>query len=128
MYSYLGIGEAGLAHMLEDVHTLTRIKCWGYLQQVADEEKKEGLVVYQVINHDREEIFFGVTDTDLQETIGEVAKDPNGPAKEWKEGELVQWRPLTDFLPEAQAQALASELEGKEPPNKFTVIPHLSNS
>jgi hypothetical protein len=95
---------------------------------VADEEKKEGLVVYQVINHDREEIFFGSTNIDLQEAIGNVAKDPNGPAKEWKEGELVQWRPLTDFLPEDQAAALAAELEGKEPPNKFKVIPHISKS
>ena len=95
---------------------------------MSEEEKKEGKVVYQVINHDREEIFFGVTDVDLHETIGEVAKDKDGPAKEWQEGEVVQWRPLTDFLPEEQAIALAQELEGKEPPNKFKVIPHISKS
>ena len=83
-------------------------------------------LVFQVINHDREEIFFGVTDIDLRETMGEIAKDKNGPAKDWKQGEVVQWRPLTDFLPEEQAYALAAELEGKEPPNKFRVIPHIS--
>ena len=95
---------------------------------MAEEEKKEGKVVYQVINHDREEIFFGVTDFDLRETVGEVAKDKNGPAKDWQKGEVVQWRPLTDFLPEEQALALAEELEQKEPPNKFRVIPHVSKS
>jgi len=95
---------------------------------VAEEEKNEGKVVYQVINHDREEMFFGVTDIDLRETVGEVAKDDNGPAKDWKKGEVVQWRPLTDFLPDEQADALARELEEKEPPNKFRVIPHVSKS
>ena len=93
---------------------------------VSEEEKKEGKVVFQVINHDREEIFFGVTDIDLRETMGEIAKDKDGPAKDWQQGEIVQWRPLTDFLPEEQAYSLAAELEEKEPPNKFRVIPHIS--
>ena len=93
---------------------------------MADEEKPEGKVVFQVINHDREEIFFGVTDEQLEQHMGELAKDTSGPAKEWKQGELVQWRPLTDFLPEEQAVALAIELEGRDPPNKFRIIPYVS--
>ena len=96
----------------------------GYLQGVAEEAQNEGLVVYQVLNHDRSEMFFGVANTDLREVMGEIAKDKNGPAKDWQPGELVQWRPLTDFLPETQAVALAKELESRSPPNKFTVIPY----
>jgi hypothetical protein len=96
----------------------------GYLQVVADEAQPEGLVVFQVLNHDRSEMFFGVANTDLRDVMGEIAGDKDGPAKDWKQGELVQWRPLTDFLPESQAMALAKELESRSPPNKFTVIPY----
>lgn len=97
---------------------------------MADEssEQKEGLVVYQVLNLDREEMFFGVTDMMLEEQMGEIAKMKDGPAKGWAKGELVQWRPLTDFMPEEQAVALASELEGKVPPNKYAVIPFVARS
>jgi len=79
-------------------------------------------IVYQVINLTREEMFFGTTDIELSKEIERIAKDPNGPAKGWAKGELVQWRPLTDLLPEEQARSLAVDLSKHAPPNKFKVI------
>lgn len=80
------------------------------------------LFVYQVINFDEEEMFFGTSDQELEKEIERIAKDPSGPAKAWKQGQLVQWRALTDELPEAQAKSLHKDLEARQPPNKFRVI------
>lgn len=102
---------------------MTQVPSAVYFRDVAEAEKKEGKLVYQVLNLDREEMFFGVTDFDIDATVGAVAKINGGPAAGWKSGELVQWRPLTDILPDKQAMALADELQGKTPPNKFKVLP-----
>ena len=80
------------------------------------------MIVYQLINFDREEIIFGTTDILLEKEVERVAKDPKGPAAEWKRGDFVQWRPLTDVLEPHMALALHKELEKKTPPNKFRVI------
>jgi hypothetical protein len=85
-------------------------------------------IVFQVINMDREEMFFGTTDMELTKTIEAIAKDAKGPAAGWQKGELVHWRPLTDLLPAEQAKSLASDLEKKTPPNKFKVIPNVAKS
>ncbi len=92
-------------------------------------ERPEGAkVVYQVVNLDREEMFFGITDIELAKQMGEIAKLRDGPAAGWQRGELVQWRPLTDWLPEDQALAMARDLEKKKPPNRFTVHPFAERS
>ena len=81
------------------------------------------MIVYQVINFDREEMFFGTTDIHLEKEIERIAKDPAGPAKDWGQGEVVHWRPLTDLLEPSTARSLHQDLEAKDKPNKFTVIP-----
>lgn len=80
------------------------------------------MIVYQVINLDRQEMFFGTTALQLEEEIERVAKDPRGPALGWKRGDVVRWRPLTALLEEVQARALHKDLESKDAPNKFRVI------
>lgn len=79
-------------------------------------------VVYQVINHDREETFFGVTDRPLDQTLEVIAKDPRGPARGWKKGDTVEWRPLTDLLDREAAHLLHRELEGSKG-RTYTLIP-----
>ena len=68
-------------------------------------------------------MFFDVTDVEIEKAILRIAKDPKGPAAGWSKGECVTWRPLTDLLPPEQAKALVGELQSKEPPNNFRVIP-----
>ncbi|MEL6187194.1 MAG: hypothetical protein AAFU79_21420 [Myxococcota bacterium] len=79
-------------------------------------------VVYQIINHDREETFFGVTDIQLEAEVERIAKDPQGPARAWKKGETVEWRPLTDVMDLEGAKLLHRELEGSTG-REFTLIP-----
>jgi hypothetical protein len=79
-------------------------------------------VVYQVINHDREETFFGVTDQPLVQEIERVAKDPKGPARQWKKGDTVEWRPLTDMMDLEGARLLHRELEGSKG-RQFALLP-----
>lgn len=78
--------------------------------------------VYQITNFDSEEMIFGTTDLPLEKEVERIAKDPAGPAKGWKQGQVVQWRPLTDLLPPARASALHLEIESKTPPNKYRVL------
>jgi hypothetical protein len=80
------------------------------------------MIVYQLINFDREEIIFGTTDIHLEKEVERIAKDPKGPASHWKKGDVVQWRPLTDLIDPAFARQLHKELESKMPPNKYKVI------
>lgn len=85
--------------------------------------ENEKLVVYQVMNFDREELFYGTTALELDREIEKIAKNTSGPAREWKKGDTVSWRPLTDKMEAAAAHMLHRELEQRTPPNKFTVIP-----
>jgi hypothetical protein len=80
------------------------------------------VILYQVVNLDRQELFFGVTATRLEQEIERIAKDPTGPAKGWQKGDVVHWRPLTDLIDRAFADRLHREFEGKPPPNKFKVL------
>lgn len=71
-------------------------------------------VVYQVINHDRRETFFGTTNIPLEREVERIAKDPQGPARAWKKGETVEWRPLTDLLEPEAARLVHRELEASK--------------
>jgi hypothetical protein len=86
---------------------------------VADEE----MIVYQVVNLDRQELFFGTTSTPLEKEIERLAKDTGGPASTWQRGDVVHWRPLTPMISASFARQLHREFEKKTPPNKFKVIP-----
>ncbi len=79
--------------------------------------------VYQVINFNREELFFGTAEESLDRELERLAKDPKGPASGWKKGDVVSWRPLTDKLDPQMARTLHRQFESKAPPNKFKVIP-----
>ena len=81
------------------------------------------MIVYQIINFDREEIIFGHTEIHIEKEVERIAKDPKGPASHWKKGDLVQWRPLTDLIAPERAAELHKELESHTPPNKYRVIP-----
>ncbi len=81
------------------------------------------MIVYQVVNLDRQELFFGTTVVHLDQEIERLAKDPRGPASGWKKGEVVHWRPLTPPLSPSFARQLHRDFEKKTPPNKFKVIP-----
>lgn len=85
------------------------------------------MIVYQLINFSQEEMLFGTTDHQLNEEVERIAKDPKGPTRHWKKGDVVQWRPLTMLLEPDVAKQLHRQLEAKTPPNKFKVIP-TSNS
>ena len=80
------------------------------------------LYVYQITNFDAEEMIFGTGELPIEKEVERIAKDPNGPAKAWKQGQVVQWRPLTDLMPPQRAQSLLLELESKTPPNKYRVL------
>lgn len=82
----------------------------------------ETLIVYQVMNLEREEVFYGTTATSLNDEILRLAKDPRSPAKQWKRGEAVAWRPLSVPLDPDAARLLHREFEMREPPNKFKVL------
>ena len=91
--------------------------------------KAQPLIVYQVMNLEREELFYGTTAQPLDEVITELASAFNSPASGWKKGEVVTWRPLTpEPLPPSMAKLLHRELEGKTPPNKFKVLKTLPSS
>lgn len=79
-------------------------------------------VVFQFMNHSREEMFYVTTDIPIEEMILKIAKDRKGPAKDWEKGDAVNWRPLTDLLPAEQAHAMAVELSGTKPPNNYEII------
>ena len=81
------------------------------------------MIVYQLINEDRQEIIFGTTDIHIEKEVERIAKDTKGPAAGWKKGNLVRWRPLTDLLEPEVARQIHKDLESKTPPNKFRVIP-----
>lgn len=80
------------------------------------------MIVYQLINEDRQEIIFGTTEIHIEKEVERIAKDTKGPAAAWKKGDLVRWRPLTDLIEPEVARQLHKDLEGKVPPNKFAVI------
>lgn len=79
-------------------------------------------ILYQVINHSREEMFFGVTDQKLEQEIERLSKDPKSVAAHWQKNDLVQWRPLTPALDEPAVKNLHKEIETHTPPNKFKVL------
>ena len=79
-------------------------------------------VVYQVINHDRKETFFGITDAQLEQEVERLAKDPKGPAKDWKKGETVEWRPLTELMELRGARLVHRELESSQG-REYTLLP-----
>lgn len=81
------------------------------------------MIVYQVVNLDRQELFFGTTAVELEKEIERLAKDPKGPAAAWQKGDVVHWRPLTDLIAPEFAKQLHQEFEKRKPPNKFKVIP-----
>lgn len=79
-------------------------------------------VVYQVINHDQEVTFFGLTDIPLEKEMERLAKDPKGPAKGFKKGDTVEWRPMSNLMTVEGARLLHKELESSKG-RKFTLIP-----
>ncbi len=86
-------------------------------------DEDEALVVYQVINHDREQIFYGTTAGQVADELEKIARDPGGPAKGWKFGDTVTWRTLSVPLKPVEARYLHRQFESGEPPMKFAVIP-----
>ena len=82
----------------------------------------EPLIVYQIMNFDREEILYGTCVEPLEKELERLAKDPRGPTKLWKHGEVVSWKPVTEPLEPASAHMLHREFENGNPPNKFTVL------
>ena len=80
------------------------------------------VVVYQIMNFDREEILYGVTGGKLEDEVLRLARDRKGPTKDWSKDEVVSWRPITGALKPAEARLLHREFESKTPPNKFTVL------
>ncbi|MBI2378503.1 MAG: hypothetical protein HYV07_31175 [Deltaproteobacteria bacterium] len=81
------------------------------------------VILYQVINIDREEMFFGTCSTELEKEMERLSKlGANGPMKEWKKGDILQWRPLTEKIDENVAKTLHAEIQKKTPPNKYRVI------
>ncbi len=87
---------------------------------MAEEQKR--WVVYQVVNLDAQELFFGHTDIHLEKEIAKIARDRKGPTRDWRKGDTVHWRPLTDMISKSFAQKLHKQFESKSPPNKFAVI------
>lgn len=81
------------------------------------------MFVYQVINFNREEMFFGTSEVPLEKELERLAKDRQGPASGWAKGEVVSWRPLTELLDPSMAKTLHKQFESKRAPNKFRVIP-----
>ena len=81
------------------------------------------MIVYQLINEDRQEMIFGSTELAIDVEIERLGKDTKGPAGGWKKGDSVRWRPLTELLEPEVARQIHKDLESKVPPNKFRVIP-----
>jgi hypothetical protein len=82
----------------------------------------DGLILFQVMNFDREEILYGTTAESVEKAIEALAKDPRSPARHWKRGEVVSWKPITDVVEPASARMLHREFESRTPPNKFKVL------
>ena len=80
------------------------------------------MIVYQVINHDREEMLFGRTELHIEKEMERLAKEPKGPVAHWKKGEVVTWRPLTPLMEPDTAKQFHKDLEAKPKPNKFKII------
>lgn len=89
---------------------------------MAAEDPDEVVVLYQVQNFDRQELFYGLTAGRLDKEIEKIARDTKGPAAGWKRGEVVSWRPIVDGLKRKEARVLHAQFETKPPPNKFKVI------
>ena len=83
----------------------------------------EKLIVYQVMNLDREEVLYGCTARSLEDELVRLAKNLQGPTKAWRKGEAVTWRALTGPLDPRGANVLLRQLESGTPPNRFTVLP-----
>ncbi|MCC7381815.1 MAG: hypothetical protein IT384_08305 [Deltaproteobacteria bacterium] len=79
-------------------------------------------ILYQVINHTSQELFFGMTELPLDKEIERLAKDPKAPCAHWKKGDIVQWRPLTEQMEERFVRTLHRDVETRTPPNNFRVI------
>lgn len=90
-------------------------------------DEDEAVVVYQVINHDREQIFYGTTSGQVADELEKIARDPGGPAKGWKFGDTVTWRTLSPPLKLVEALYLQRQFESGEPPMKFAVIRRLAD-
>ena len=80
------------------------------------------MILFQVMNFDREEILYGTTAGTVEAEIERLSKDPRGPTKHWKHGEVVSWKPITGPLAAHEAGMLHREFEKKAPPNKFKVL------
>lgn len=80
------------------------------------------LIVYQIMNFDREEILYGTCPAPIEKELERLAKDPRGPTRHWKHGEVVSWKPITDPMEASSARMLHREFENGQPPNKFTVL------
>lgn len=78
--------------------------------------------LFQVINHTRQEIFYGTTDQVLDKEMEKLAKDPKGPAAGWQRGDAVSWRAMTDWMDEAIVRNLHQSIETRVPPNRFKVL------
>lgn len=90
-------------------------------------DEDAALVVYQVINHDREQIFYGTTAGQVSDELEKIARDPGGPAKGWKFGDTVTYRTLSAPMKPVEALYLHRQFEQSEPPMKFKVIPTLKD-
>lgn len=97
---------------------LTSDACSAYLVGMA-----EPVILYQIMNLDREELFYGITADPLEKELEKLASAFNSPAAGWKKGEVVTWRAITpEPLPTDLANLLWRELESKTPPNNFKVL------
>jgi hypothetical protein len=100
--------------------SLTRKPSAATTEAVANDDQE--VMFYQVINFDRQEVFFGVTAQHIEKEIERLAKDRASPAGAWKKGEIVSWRPIADGLKPNEAKVLHRQFEQKTPPNKMKVI------
>lgn len=82
----------------------------------------EQLIVYQIMNFDREEILYGTCPEPFEKELERISKDPRGPTRHWQYGEVVSWKPITEPLEPASARMLHREFEKGTPPNKFKVL------
>lgn len=82
----------------------------------------DGFILFQVMNFDREEILYGTTSGSVEKAIEALAKDPRSAAREWKRGEVVSWKPITEPMAESAVRLLHREFETRTPPNKFKVL------
>lgn len=82
----------------------------------------EPVVLFQIMNFDREEILYGTCSDSVEKAVERLAKDPRGPTRHWKHGEVVAWKPITEPLEPKAANMLHREFENGKPPNKFTVL------